>query len=79
MTMSDFCDCCVDNETYVREHINWNIELTYTEDEIRKFTSEDWRKEARDCIAVWQASGQPLRITADRLAEAMEEVYGVLV
>lgn len=77
--MSDFCDCCVDNETYVREHINWNIELTYTEDEIRKFTSEDWRKEARECISLWDANRDPIPMSEEKLAEMFEEIYGVLV
>lgn len=75
--MSNFCDCCPTDAAYVQGHLNWNVADVYAEDEIRAFTAEDWLREARECIKLWKANGDPVRIPEDKLAELLEEVNAV--
>jgi coproporphyrinogen III oxidase-like Fe-S oxidoreductase len=74
--MSDFCECCDTNAAYVQEHLNWNVADSYTPEEIQEFTHEDWVNEARECMTLWKAGGEPIRMSEEKLAELLEEIYG---
>lgn len=76
--MSDFCTCCADNEQFVRDHLNWNVSDIEGVQAVADYTEYDWLREARECKAMLEASGESLEIDDDRLAELLERVYGVV-
>jgi hypothetical protein len=62
--MSAYCDCCVSDEQYVTDHLNWMPLPPLC----------DCETEAKKCAAFWESPGDPLSITVEELAAIFEKI-----